>query len=119
MSDTHHDHHEHNELAHVIPVRVLLTVFGALMVLTAATVWVATHNLGRFDLAIALVIATVKASIVALYFMHLRYDRVFNAIVFVVGILFILLFVGLAVMDSGNYQDSLVHKADGVIRYRR
>ncbi|MCB9831113.1 MAG: cytochrome C oxidase subunit IV family protein [Planctomycetes bacterium] len=115
MTDN-HDHH--NELAHVMPVKVLLGVFGALLVLTGATVWVATHDLGRFDLSLALIIATVKAVLVALYFMHLRYDKVFNAIVFVVGILFVILFISLAVMDTGNYQSQLLRNADHVIRYR-
>jgi len=49
-----------------------------------------------------------KASLVALYFMHLRYDRPFLAIVFVTSLVFVMLFVGLALMDTVEYQPELI-----------
>ena len=58
---------------HVVPVRVYLMVFGALMLLTALTYWAAFQNFGLFNTAIALGIAGVKATLVILYFMHVRY----------------------------------------------
>jgi len=50
------------------------TVWGALLVLTAITVWVSTIPLGVWNAAAALIIASVKAALVALYFMHLRHE---------------------------------------------
>ena len=93
------DHHEHNDISHVASKQVLFGVFGALLFLTGVTVWVAQYDLGRMDLTVAMGIASVKAALVALYFMHLRYDKALNSIVFVAAILFVLLFLGITVID--------------------
>lgn len=44
------------------------------MVLTVVTVWVARHDYGVFNIVVALGIASVKATLVALYFMHLKFE---------------------------------------------
>ena len=59
---------------HVVPLRVYLTVFASLLVLTAVTTAVAYVDLGRLNFLIMLTIAMVKGSLVALYFMHLRWS---------------------------------------------
>jgi len=57
-------------------VRLYLGVFAALLVLTGVTVAVAFVDLGHgFNIALALVIATLKASLVGLFFMHLKWER--------------------------------------------
>ncbi len=91
-------------VVHVVSVPILLAVFAALMVLTYATVAVRGIDLGVWNLLIAMGIATVKAALVALYFMHLRYDKPFNAILFVVGVLFVALFISLTLLDTITYQ---------------
>ena len=93
---------------HVLPIQVLLKVWAALLFLTVLTVAVTWVNLGVLNLWVALGIATVKAIIVAMFFMHLLYDRPFNAIVFVVAIFFTLLFLGLALLDTLHYKDDLI-----------
>jgi cytochrome c oxidase subunit 4 len=93
---------------HVMPVRVLLAVWAALMVLTVVTVAVTWVDLGNFNLWIAMAIATVKATLVVLYFMHMRYDRPFNAVVFVSALAFVALFIGIALIDTGAYQPELI-----------
>ena len=93
---------------HVVPLSVLATVWGTLIVLTVLTVAATYVDLGRFNLWLALIIATMKGSIVALYFMHLRWDRPFNAVVFVSSLLFVAIFVGIALMDSGAYAPDLI-----------
>lgn len=101
------DHAAHG-LAHVIPARILIGVFLALVVLTVITVamtWVPT---GRFEIWISLGIATVKAGLVSAYFMHLRYDNPLNAVIFLLGLLFIALFLGLTLMDTHQYQPDLI-----------
>lgn len=60
--------------SHVLPLKVYFAVFGALMVMTLATVLVAYVDLGVFNTTIALAIAFFKASLVVLYFMHVRYS---------------------------------------------
>jgi len=59
---------------HVVPVRIYLLVLSALMVGTAITVWVAFIDLGPINTVIALAIALTKATLVVLYFMHVRYS---------------------------------------------
>ncbi len=98
----------HLGFVHIVPVRVLLAVWATLMILTVVTVAVTWVDLGRLNLWVAMAIATVKASLVVLYFMHMRYDRPINAIVFVAALLFVALFVGLALVDTRAYQPELI-----------
>ncbi len=62
--------HEHN---HPGP-KVFFIVWIALMVLTFLTVYAAQFHFGELNVVVAMGIASVKASIVALYFMHLKYE---------------------------------------------
>lgn len=72
---------------HIVPVRVYLSVFTALMVLLALTLFVAHFHWGPFNSVIAMTIAVTKAVIIILYFMHLRYSSKLTAI-FVGGMFF-------------------------------
>ncbi|MDH3238041.1 MAG: cytochrome C oxidase subunit IV family protein [Deltaproteobacteria bacterium] len=56
-------------------IRIYLVVWGALVVLTAVTVAVSYMHLGMMNVVVALLVASVKASLVALFFMHLRYEN--------------------------------------------
>lgn len=87
-------------LAHVIPAQVLVAVFAALIVLTGVTVAVTWVDLGPWNLVAAMAIATVKASLVALYFMHLRYDHPFHGLVFVAALVFLALFLVPTLQDT-------------------
>ena len=98
----------HPTVGHVVPFKVLAAVWGTLLALTVFTVAVAGVDLGRFNLEIALAIATIKASLVLLYFMHMRYDRPMNAIVFIAALFFFMLFVSLALLDSHAYAPDLI-----------
>lgn len=114
----------HPEVGHLVPWQVLAAVFVALIVLTVLTVLVTLVDLGAMNLWIAMIVATVKATLVCLYFMHLRYDRAFNSIVLVFSVLFLLLFVGFAMTDSVAYQHELLpptHKdyASGAERFKQ
>ncbi|HEU5360017.1 MAG TPA: cytochrome C oxidase subunit IV family protein [Candidatus Deferrimicrobiaceae bacterium] len=55
--------------------RTYLIVGGALIVLTAVTVAVSYVHLGLMNVVVALLLASLKASLVALFFMHLRYEN--------------------------------------------
>jgi cytochrome c oxidase subunit IV len=92
------------QLGHVVPLRVLLAVFAVLLALTFVTVAATWFDFGGWALAIALGIATVKASLVALYFMHLRYDNPFYAVVFLAALLFLAVFLSLTLLDTFQYQ---------------
>ena len=73
-------------------------IFLALMVCTAATVWAAYVNLGQFNIVIALAIASLKATLVVLFFMHAKYSPKRTKLIILAGIfwLAILLFMTLS-----------------------
>ncbi len=98
---------KHEGLAHVVTVPVLLTVFALLMVLTVLTVSATRIDLGGWNLSIAMGIASVKAALVALYFMHLRYDHPFNGLIFVTALLFLSLFLSLILLDTLQYHPAI------------
>lgn len=104
----HSTNHDHGEGAHVVSVRLLATILGILLALTVLTVAVTYVDLGMFSLFVALLIALVKATLVGLYFMHLRWDRPFNAIVLVISLLMVVLFIGLTLMDTQQYQPDMI-----------
>ncbi|MBL4818388.1 MAG: cytochrome C oxidase subunit IV family protein, partial [Deltaproteobacteria bacterium] len=87
---------------HVLPVRVYWIVFGALLALTALTVWVAEFDFGTMSTAVALSVATMKATLVLAVFMHLWFDNRFFTLVFAVTLVFLSLFVLFCVMDEGT-----------------
>jgi cytochrome c oxidase subunit 4 len=93
----------HEGSAHVVPFRVLLGVFVALLALTYLTVAARYVDLGSLNIWIALGIATIKGALVVLYFMHLRYDSPFNSIVFLTALAFMLLFLGITILDTIQY----------------
>lgn len=59
---------------HIVSKKIYFLIFSALMVLTALTVVVANYDLGRLNAIVALSIAVLKAMLVVLYFMHVRYS---------------------------------------------
>jgi cytochrome c oxidase subunit IV len=59
---------------HVVPTRIYYLIFGILMVCTALTVGIAFVDLGPLNVVAALVIAVFKATLVVLFFMHVKYS---------------------------------------------
>ena len=102
--------HGPEHIAHVAPVPVLLGIFAVLITLTLVTLAATWVNLGEWSLAIAMGIATVKASLVALYFMHLRYDNPFNALIFVTALTFLEIFLSLTLLDALQYAPTIEWK---------
>jgi cytochrome c oxidase subunit 4 len=111
--DDHHDDHHaadgHHGIAHVASIKVLLGTWIALMFLTIITVAATKVDFGpSINLALAMAIAVIKATLVVLFFMHLFYDKLFHTVIIVGGILMASLFVGFTLMDSGQYQDAII-----------
>ena len=71
----------------------------ALLVLTIVTVGASYIDFGSGNIVIALTIATIKASLVALFFMHLRYEKPVNAIIALTGFLFLGIFLMFCFID--------------------
>lgn len=85
---------------HVTPLKVYLGVGLALFCLTALTVKISFIHLGGWNVVIALLIASIKASLVALFFMHLLYDRKIYGIVFSMGLVILSIFIALTMFDT-------------------
>ena len=82
------------------PLPTYFAVFFALLVGTGLTVFAATLDLGRFNAAVALTIATIKATLVALFFMHVKGASEKLTKLVVIGVLFfLLLLLGLTMTD--------------------
>lgn len=109
------DHNSDTHLGHVLPLSLLLKVFVALVGLTVLTVITGQMELFGMDLAIAMVIATVKASLVCLIFMHLKYDKPFHGMIFLFSVMIVGLFLAFLVLDTKQYQADIREvKADEI-----
>ncbi|MCX5658572.1 MAG: cytochrome C oxidase subunit IV family protein [Planctomycetota bacterium] len=102
-----HGDHGHGDQPHAVPMSVLCTIFAILMVLTFATVAATWVDLGAINIYIALGIALVKAILVCLYFMHLRYDSPFNSIILVIALFMVTLFIAFTLIDSLSYAPNI------------
>jgi cytochrome c oxidase subunit 4 len=111
---------------HISSPQVLWATFGALVALTLLTVAVSTVSLENFpvqyflpmvfndpmdltwlDMPITLGIATAKALLVALIFMHLQHDKLFNSVLMIGATFFLVLFLGMTVLDSHEYDPEI------------
>jgi cytochrome c oxidase subunit IV len=93
-----HAHAKHHHGSAALYVRTLV----ALLILTAITVAASYIDFGAGNVVIALFIATIKATIVALFFMHLRWDKPVNAVIACAGFLFLGIFLMFDFIDFGS-----------------
>ncbi len=100
---------------HVVPPKLLLAVYAVLLALTVITVKVTDIEMGNFNIWVALLVALIKASVVALYFMHLRWDSPFNAIILIAALFFVVIFIGVAVLDSREYKVNYTKPGGGQV----
>ena len=84
---------------HVVPRKVYYAVFAALLVLTAITTAVAFVDLGPWNTVVALGIAFVKATLVALFFMHVKYSPRLTQVVVAGGIFWLAILIVLTLSD--------------------
>jgi cytochrome c oxidase subunit IV len=84
---------------HVVPKSVYFAVFGALMALTLATVAVAFVDLGNMNVVVALVVAVLKATLVVLFFMHVKYSPTLTKLVVIASIAWLAILFGITLSD--------------------
>ena len=99
--------HSPNEV-HVTSVKLLVGILIALMVGTWLAVSATYVDLGALNIWIGLAIATAKAVLVALYYMHLRWDKPFNGFIFLCSFFVLALFIGFTMMDTAQNQGVLI-----------
>ena len=108
MSDTHHDHgpgiHGRGEGhdIHVSSTGFYLLILGALIVLTVITAWVAFKDFGFLNDVVALGLAFTKASLVVLFFMHVKHSPRIIKFVVVTALAFLVLMLGLTYIDYAS-----------------
>lgn len=90
---------------HIIPFKTYIGVFTALIILTVITVAVSFVDLGAYNMVVALLVAGVKASLVAMFFMHLLYDKKLNLAIFLSSIIFLVIFIVFTMFDTMNRDD--------------
>ena len=89
-----HEDHSHD-------VKQYVVVWGTLMALTALTVWSAGFDLGGYlNITVAMIIASVKAGIVALYFMHLKFEDKLTWVYAIYPLFLLFLLIGFTFLDT-------------------
>lgn len=87
---------------HVSSVNLYVTIFFALMVLTAVTVFAAYADLGQFNFLVAMLIAAFKAALVVWFFMHVKYQSHLTKLVVATGLFFLAILLGMTLIDYAS-----------------
>ena len=107
-TDHAHDDHGHghghahggpDHVPHVTPLSTYFLVFATLIILTVITVGVSYFDFGGANLFIALFVATIKGTVVAAWFMHLKGDERMNSLLLASAFVFLAIFIGLTAID--------------------
>jgi len=97
------EHEEHTE--HIVPPGIYATIITTLLALTGITVFAAFVDLGRFNIVVALLVATVKATLVVLFFMHAKYVPKRTKLVIISGIFWLALLLFMTLSDYASRVD--------------
>ena len=84
---------------HIVSAKIYLVIFAALLVMTGVTYEVSLLDLGRLNVIVALTIAVIKAVLMVLYFMHVRYSSRLTWVVVVSGFFWLAILIALTMSD--------------------
>ena len=88
---------------HIIPSKNYYVIWILLLILTGVTAWIATVDLGPLNTVVALVIATSKALIVTLFFMHVKYaSEKMTKVVIIAAVFWLMILLALSMVDYGT-----------------
>jgi caa(3)-type oxidase subunit IV len=99
MSDHNQNNHDDHSGHHILSDSTAFKTWMALLFLTFITVAVAQIDLGALNFAVAMLVASVKASIVCMFFMGLKYDHKENTVIFTTSLIFTTIFMILTFGD--------------------
>ena len=85
---------------HITPLRTYLGVGAALLVLTVVTVAISYVHLGPFNLVVAMLVASLKGSLVVLFFMHLLHENKLYMVVFIASLVFLSILIIFVMFDT-------------------
>lgn len=105
MAGSHNE--DHPPFNHPAPIPLLIGVFLGLVFLTLLTLVTSNIELAQFAFGIAMLIATAKAFLVCAFFMHMFWDKGFNILFFLSSTLFVALFIGVTLLDTGQNQNDI------------
>lgn len=84
---------------HIVPLKTYYAIFAALLAGTAVTVGVAFLDLGPMNTVVAITIAVIKALLVVLYFMHVKYSSRLTWVFAGAGFVWLVLMIGFTIAD--------------------
>ncbi len=84
---------------HIVSPKVYVIIFALLLVGTATTVWASYVDLGILNPIIALAIACAKATLVVLFFMHVKYSSKLTRLTIFAGLFLFLALIGMTLSD--------------------
>jgi cytochrome c oxidase subunit IV len=84
---------------HIVSPKIYYAIFIALVVLTVVTWSIAKLDLGRMNAVVAMTIAVIKATLVVLYFMHVRYSSRLTWVFVGAGFFWLAMMVALTMSD--------------------
>ncbi len=93
------NHSEPDYVGHIIPTKFYVLIWAVLIALTLTTVYAATVELGVFNIVVALVIATIKGTLVVLFFMHLRYSTKLTMVTLIASLFWLFILFSLTMTD--------------------
>jgi cytochrome c oxidase subunit 4 len=85
--------------SHVVSLKIYIAIFAALLTMTALTIQVAFIDLGALNIYMAMTIAVVKALLVVMFFMHLRYSSSLTKLFVSAGALWLIILIALTASD--------------------
>jgi caa(3)-type oxidase subunit IV len=110
MSDQHQNHQHH-----ILSNSMAWRIFGTLLFLTFITVAVAQVDLGFMNFAVAMLVASIKASLVCMFFMGLKYDHKENTVIFSTAFIFMAIFMILTFGDLLTRGDVYVKDMNHIV----
>jgi cytochrome c oxidase subunit IV len=103
MADLQAEHEEHygeqHAEHHIVSPMVYLIIFGALLVCTALTIGASYLEMGAWNPVVAIAIAVFKATLVVLFFMHVKYSSKLTKLTVGAGVFTFLILVGMSMSD--------------------
>ena len=90
---------DHEPSGHILEYKHLAYVLAALLMLTGLTIGVSFIDLGKLNAWVALLVASVKASLVLLFFMHMKYQSRMLKLSFVMTIFFLAIMISFVFWD--------------------
>src|SRR5690242_2419865 len=85
--------------SHISPISMYVGIWAALMVFTGITVFAATVELHTFNIVVALLIATIKGTLVVLFFMHLKYSTKLTMVTVIAALFWLFIMFSLTLTD--------------------